>query len=232
MIILYLLIILLCIITLRLSFCYSVTVYSCFCIPDFHLIKYTYHPIGVLFYLVGCSFRFVSLKRHFKTIFHSLLFLIRILSICIIFIRIHFVRILFIHILFIHILFFISIPFIRILFISILFICVVFIRVNFIRIFFIRIFFMLILFTRILLVRILFIRIRFIHILFTGIIFIRSYTVLRFYIEKLRKSNLGHKSISFIGPSVWNKLTNDLKILNTTTSFTYNYKKLLLKKLE
>ena len=36
----------------------------------------------------------------------------------------------------------------------------------------------------------------------------------------LRKSNLGQKSISFMGPSVWNKLSNDLKVLNTVTSFT------------
>ena len=48
----------------------------------------------------------------------------------------------------------------------------------------------------------------------------------------LSKSNLGQKSISFMGPSVWNKLSNDLKILSTVTSFTHNYKKLVLKKLE
>ena len=48
----------------------------------------------------------------------------------------------------------------------------------------------------------------------------------------LRKSNVGQKSISFYGPSVWNKLSNDLKNLNTVTSFTHNYKKLDLKKLE
>ena len=48
----------------------------------------------------------------------------------------------------------------------------------------------------------------------------------------LSKSNLGQKSIAFMGPSVWNKLSNDLKILNTVTSSTYNYKKLVLKKLE
>ena len=49
-------------------------------------------------------------------------------------------------------------------------------------------------------------------------------------IEK-KKSNLGQKSISFMGPPIWNKLSNDLKILNTTTSFTHKYKKLILKKL-
>ena len=39
----------------------------------------------------------------------------------------------------------------------------------------------------------------------------------------LRKSNLGQKSISFIGSSIWNKLSNGYK---------NNYKKLVLKKLE
>ena len=48
----------------------------------------------------------------------------------------------------------------------------------------------------------------------------------------LRKSNLGQKSISFMGSSTWNKLCNDLKILNTATSFTHDYKKQVLKKLE
>ena len=48
----------------------------------------------------------------------------------------------------------------------------------------------------------------------------------------LRESNLGQKSISFIGPSIWNKLSSDLKMLNTTTSFSHNYKKLVLKNLE
>ena len=49
-------------------------------------------------------------------------------------------------------------------------------------------------------------------------------------VTPLGKSNLCQKSISFIGPSIWNKLSNDMKILNTATSFTYNYKKLVLKK--
>ena len=47
----------------------------------------------------------------------------------------------------------------------------------------------------------------------------------------LRKSNLGQKSISFMGSYIWNILRNDLKMLNTTTSFTCNYKKLILKRL-
>ena len=45
----------------------------------------------------------------------------------------------------------------------------------------------------------------------------------------LRKSNLGQKNISITRPSIWNKLSNDLNILITVTSFTHNYKKLVLK---
>ena len=48
----------------------------------------------------------------------------------------------------------------------------------------------------------------------------------------LRKSNIGQNSTSLTGLSIWNKCSNDLKILNTATSFTYNYKKLVLRKLE
>ena len=48
----------------------------------------------------------------------------------------------------------------------------------------------------------------------------------------LAKSNLRQKRISFMGPSISNKLSNALKMLNTATSFTHNYKKLVLKKLE
>ena len=29
-------------------------------------------------------------------------------------------------------------------------------------------------------------------------------------------------------PSIWNNLSNDLKILNTVTAFTHNYEKLVL----
>ena len=47
----------------------------------------------------------------------------------------------------------------------------------------------------------------------------------------LRESNLGQKSILFIGTSISNKLINNLKILNTTTSFPHNYKKLVLENL-
>ena len=41
----------------------------------------------------------------------------------------------------------------------------------------------------------------------------------------LRKSDLGQKSTSFMGPSIWNKLSSDLKIFNTATLFTHNNKK-------
>ena len=43
----------------------------------------------------------------------------------------------------------------------------------------------------------------------------------------LRKSNLGQKSISFMGPSIWNKSSSGLKPLNTATWFNRNYKKLV-----
>ena len=46
----------------------------------------------------------------------------------------------------------------------------------------------------------------------------------------LRESNLGEKSISFMESSIWNKLSNALKILSTATSFTHNYKKTSFKK--
>ena len=39
----------------------------------------------------------------------------------------------------------------------------------------------------------------------------------------LRKSNLGQKGISFMGPSLWNKISNELKPLNTATLFSHNY---------
>ena len=41
----------------------------------------------------------------------------------------------------------------------------------------------------------------------------------------LRKSDLGQKRTSFMGPSIWNKLSSDLKIFNTATLFTHNNKK-------
>ena len=42
----------------------------------------------------------------------------------------------------------------------------------------------------------------------------------------LRKSK---KSISFMGSSIFNKLSNQLKFLDTITSCTQNYKRLVLK---
>ena len=44
-----------------------------------------------------------------------------------------------------------------------------------------------------------------------------------------RKSNLSQKNITLMGSSIWNKLSNDLKILNTATSFIHNHKKLISK---
>ena len=43
----------------------------------------------------------------------------------------------------------------------------------------------------------------------------RSHMVLEIPLEK---SLWGKKSISFIGPSIWNKLSNNLNVLNTTAS--------------
>ena len=48
----------------------------------------------------------------------------------------------------------------------------------------------------------------------------------------LRKSNLGQKNLLFMGPYISNKLSNDLKILNIATSFTHDYEKPVLMKLE
>ena len=47
----------------------------------------------------------------------------------------------------------------------------------------------------------------------------------------LRKSELGQKGISFLGPSIWNKLNNDLKTVRTTISFTHKYKRFFLQNL-
>ena len=53
-------------------------------------------------------------------------------------------------------------------------------------------------------------------VLYRNIYKTRSYMALEI---PLRKNNLGQKSISFMGPSILNKLSNDLKILNTVTLF-------------
>ena len=47
----------------------------------------------------------------------------------------------------------------------------------------------------------------------------------------LRKSNVVQNMILFLGLSIWKKLSDDLIILNTATSFTHNYENLPLKKL-
>ena len=57
----------------------------------------------------------------------------------------------------------------------------------------------------------------------------RSLMALEIY---LGKGNLGQKSISFMEPSIWNKLSYDLKILNTPPFLTHNYNELVLKKFE
>ena len=98
-------------------------------IPNLHLIMCTYYPMVLLYYLVGCTFLFILLKKHLNAVFHSILFsvfhsyaffhsytfFIRILFIC---------TFCFIGILFIRILFFIRLLLICILFIRILFIWV------------------------------------------------------------------------------------------------------------
>ena len=40
----------------------------------------------------------------------------------------------------------------------------------------------------------------------------------------LRKGNLGQKSITFMIPSIWNNLSNDLEIFRATVSFNHNSK--------
>ena len=42
--------------------------------------------------------------------------------------------------------------------------------------------------------------------------------------------NLGQKNISFMGLSIWKKLSYDLEILNVATLFSHNCKNLVLKK--
>ena len=48
---------------------------------------------------------------------------------------------------------------------------------------------------------------------------------------RLRKRNLDKMSNSFLGPSIWNNLSNDLEISNNATLFSHDYKKLVLKSL-
>ena len=54
------------------------------------ILAVTTRPIVLLINLVRCTFHLVLLKRHLKTIFHFILFSIRILFICILFIRLLF----------------------------------------------------------------------------------------------------------------------------------------------
>ena len=42
-----------------------------------------------------------------------------------------------------------------------------------------------------------------------------------------KKTTEAKITFSFMGSSIWNKFSNDFKILNSTTSFTHNYKKLV-----
>ena len=44
----------------------------------------------------------------------------------------------------------------------------------------------------------------------------------------LRKTALGQKNISFLGPKIWSKISNDLKVVKTTNFFTHGLKKQIL----
>ena len=37
----------------------------------------------------------------------------------------------------------------------------------------------------------------------------------------LRKTALGQKNISFLGPKIWSKISNGLKVVKTTNCFTH-----------
>ena len=47
----------------------------------------------------------------------------------------------------------------------------------------------------------------------------------------LQKTVFGQKSISFLGPKTWSKISNDLKTVLSTNSFTYTLKKEMLNNL-
>ena len=47
----------------------------------------------------------------------------------------------------------------------------------------------------------------------------------------LRKTVLGQKNISFLGPKTWSKVNNDIKTVPTTATFTHALKKHMLDKL-
>ena len=42
----------------------------------------------------------------------------------------------------------------------------------------------------------------------------------------------GQKSMSFLGPKIWNMLSSNIKATATTASFTYSLKKEILEKLQ
>ena len=46
-----------------------------------------------------------------------------------------------------------------------------------------------------------------------------------------RKSKLGMQSLSYVGPSTWNKLPNNLKTATSVNCFKHDIKKYFLKKL-
>ena len=52
-----------------------------------------------------------------------------------------------------------------------------------------------------------------------------------FYDTSQKKNNLGQKSISSMGSSIWNKLSNHPRVSSTATLFTHYHKKLVLKSL-
>ena len=48
----------------------------------------------------------------------------------------------------------------------------------------------------------------------------------------LRKTNIGQKSLSFLGPKIWTRIKASLKSVGTTVSFTHGLKKEILKDLQ
>ena len=44
----------------------------------------------------------------------------------------------------------------------------------------------------------------------------------------LRKTALGQNNISFLGPKIWSKISNDLKVVKTKNCFTHGLKKEIL----
>ena len=50
--------------------------------------------------------------------------------------------------------------------------------------------------------------------------------------QPLRKSNYGQKCISFLGPSVWNSLPDNLRQLKNTNTFKHKIKELYFQKLK